>query len=80
MYIAPLKALVQEKHRDWSNKFGRSLNLKCQELTGDTEVFNIRSLQEMDIILTTPEVYDRYIVNNLLSSFGPYSKYFVAEV
>ena len=56
VYIAPLKALVQEKHRDWSKKFGQTLNMKCQELTGDTELSNIRQLQEVDIILTTPEV------------------------
>lgn len=55
IYIAPSKALVQEKLRDWNHKFG-SWGINCLELTGDNESYNIRNIQEADIILTTPEV------------------------
>lgn len=55
IYIAPSKALVQEKLRDWTQKLG-SWGINCLELTGDNEFYNIRNIQEADIILTTPEV------------------------
>jgi hypothetical protein len=55
IYIAPSKALVQEKLRDWNEKFG-SWGINCLELTGDNEFYNIKNIQEADIILTTPEV------------------------
>lgn len=55
VYIAPSKALVQEKLRDWDQKFG-PLGISCLELTGDNESYNLRNIQEADIILTTPEV------------------------
>ncbi|KAL6143266.1 hypothetical protein ACLB2K_053961 [Fragaria x ananassa] len=54
IYIAPSKALVQEKVRDWTQKFS-SRGIVCLELTGDNESYNTRNLQEADIILTTPE-------------------------
>ncbi|KAM2583759.1 hypothetical protein TB2_044832 [Malus domestica] len=57
IYIAPSKALVQEKVRDWNQKFG-SWGITCLELTGDNESYNIRNIQEADIILTTPEKFD----------------------
>ncbi|KAJ3671463.1 hypothetical protein LUZ60_007542 [Juncus effusus] len=57
IYIAPAKALVQEKVRDWTKKFG-SLNINCLEMTGDNEFFNFKSIQDSDIILTTPEKFD----------------------
>lgn len=53
--MAPSKALVQEKLRHWSQKF-ESLGVNCLELTGDNESYNIRNIQDADIILTTPEV------------------------
>ncbi|XP_050384222.1 DExH-box ATP-dependent RNA helicase DExH17 isoform X1 [Argentina anserina] len=57
IYIAPSKALVQEKVRDWTQKF-RSRGIVCLELTGDNESYSTRNLQEADIILTTPEKFD----------------------
>ena len=55
IYIAPSKALVQEKLRDWNEKFG-SWGINCLELTSDNELYNMRNIQEADIIVTTPEV------------------------
>lgn len=55
IYIAPSKALVQEKLREWGQKFG-SWGINCLELTGDNEYYNTRNILEADIIITTPEV------------------------
>lgn len=55
IYIAPSKALIQEKLRDWNQKFG-PWGINCMELTGDNESYTPRNIHEADIILTTPEV------------------------
>lgn len=55
VYISPSKALVQEKLRDWNQKFN-SWGISCLELTGDNETYSTRNIQDADIILTTPEV------------------------
>lgn len=55
IYIAPSKALVQEKLRHWTQKLG-SFGINCLELTGDNEYYSVKSMQDADIILTTPEV------------------------
>ncbi|KAI9176307.1 hypothetical protein LWI28_001085 [Acer negundo] len=83
IYIAPSKALVQEKLRDWSQKFG-SWGMNCLELTGDNEFYNTRNIQEADIILTTPEKFDavtRYrIKDGGLSFFSDITLILVDEV
>ncbi|KAL6007073.1 Sec63 [Asimina triloba] len=56
IYIAPSKALVQEKLRDWNLKLG-SWGVICLELTSDNESYNSKNIQEADIILTTPEKF-----------------------
>ena len=56
IYMAPSKALVQEKLRDWNKKLG-PLGINCLEMTGDNEFYNNRAIDDADIILTTPEVY-----------------------
>lgn len=55
VYIAPMKALVQDKLRDWTQRFS-SLGLKCQELTSDSGPSNVLDMLDTDVILTTPEV------------------------
>lgn len=55
VYISPSKALVQEKLRDWNQKFN-SWGISCLELTGDNETYSSKNIQDADIILTTPEV------------------------
>ncbi|PKA55165.1 Glyceraldehyde-3-phosphate dehydrogenase, cytosolic [Apostasia shenzhenica] len=57
VYIAPSKALVQQKLRDWNMKLA-SCGVTCLELTGDNEIYNTKSINEADIILTTPEKFD----------------------
>ncbi|KAG6389908.1 hypothetical protein SASPL_151383 [Salvia splendens] len=83
IYIAPSKALVQEKLRHWTQKFG-SLGINCLELTGDNEYHSVKSMQDADIILTTPEKFDavtRYrIKDGGLSFFSDISLVLIDEV
>ncbi|XP_042032105.1 DExH-box ATP-dependent RNA helicase DExH17-like [Salvia splendens] len=83
IYIAPSKALVQEKLRHWTQKFG-SLGINCLELTGDNEYYSVKSMQDADIILTTPEKFDavtRYrIKDGGLSFFSDISLVLIDEV
>ncbi|KAL5647406.1 hypothetical protein ACJX0J_041761, partial [Zea mays] len=57
IYIAPSKALVQEKLRDWNMKLG-PLGINCLEMTGDSGFCNIKVIHDADLILTTPEKFD----------------------
>lgn len=57
VYQAPTKSLCSERFRDWHSKF-TSLNLKCAELTGDTDHMQLRSVQSSQVIITTPEKWD----------------------
>ena len=57
VYQAPTKSLCAERFRDWHAKFW-GLNLKCAELTGDTDYTQLRSVQNSQIIITTPEKWD----------------------
>lgn len=56
VYIAPLKALVSERVKDWSKKFAGHEKLVV-ELTGDVTP-DSRVLKKADIIITTPEKWD----------------------
>ncbi|KAF4399890.1 hypothetical protein G4B88_021104 [Cannabis sativa] len=83
IYIAPSKALVQEKLRHWTQKFG-SWGINCLELTGDNESYSIKNIQEADIILTTPEKFDAVTRHGIkdggLSFFGDISLLLIDEV
>lgn len=57
VYQAPTKALCSERYRDWQKKFN-PLGLSCAELTGDSDVADLRSVQSANIIVTTPEKWD----------------------
>ena len=57
IYIAPLKALVAERLRDWGDKFERRLGKRVVELTGDVTP-DLAALKRSDIIITTPEKWD----------------------
>ncbi|KAJ5934986.1 hypothetical protein N7466_004533 [Penicillium verhagenii] len=57
VYQAPTKSLCTERFKDWNTKFA-TLNLKCAELTGDTDYMQLRSVQNSQIIITTPEKWD----------------------
>ncbi|KAL2940595.1 DExH-box ATP-dependent RNA helicase DExH17 [Bienertia sinuspersici] len=83
IYIAPSKALVQEKFRDWNKKLGAS-GINCLEMTGDNDSYNTRNIHEADIILTTPEKFDavtRYkIKDGGLSFFSDIGLLLIDEV
>ncbi|KAJ3381340.1 Sec63, partial [Chytriomyces hyalinus] len=57
VYIAPTKALCSERAQDWKKKF-RTLGVSYGELTGDTDSSSVREVQQINIIVTTPEKWD----------------------
>lgn len=57
VYIAPLKALVRERVKDWKFRLEPVLKKKVIELTGDT-LPDARAIISSDIIVTTPEKWD----------------------
>ena len=46
---------VQEKTKEWQQRFGQQLNLNVVELTGDTDLADFGNLNDADVICTTPE-------------------------
>ncbi|XP_075663067.1 ATP-dependent DNA helicase homolog MER3-like [Castanea sativa] len=72
IYIAPSKALVQEKLRDWNEKFG-SWGINCLELTGDNEFYNIKNIQDarhVSGIFMWMEGVPPHLFNVLLVDYG----------
>jgi len=57
VYMAPTKSLCSERARDWKAKF-EPLGLKCEEMTGDSDINSLQHVQRADIIVTTPEKWD----------------------
>ncbi|XP_063995820.1 activating signal cointegrator 1 complex subunit 3 isoform X2 [Diachasmimorpha longicaudata] len=57
VYIAPLKALVRERMKDWRIRLEEKLRKKVVELTGDVTP-DIRQIAKSDVIVTTPEKWD----------------------
>ncbi|KAL7628910.1 putative steryl acetyl hydrolase mug81 [Parahypoxylon ruwenzoriense] len=57
VYIAPMKALVRERVKDWGARLAGPLGLKLVELTGDNTP-DTRTIKDANIIITTPEKWD----------------------
>ncbi|OLL22002.1 putative helicase mug81 [Neolecta irregularis DAH-3] len=57
VYVAPMKALVNERVKDWCEKLSKTLGISIVELTGDFTP-DTRFLYQADIIVTTPEKID----------------------
>lgn len=57
VYIAPLKALVRERIKDWQIRFEEKLGRRVVELTGDVTPDG-KAIAAADIIVTTPEKWD----------------------
>ena len=57
VYIAPLKALVRERVKDWKVRLEQRLGHAVVELTGDV-VPDSRAIGAADVIVTTPEKWD----------------------
>lgn len=57
VYIAPMKALVRERVKDWGARLSGPMGLKLVELTGDNTP-DTRTIRDADIIITTPEKWD----------------------
>lgn len=57
VYIAPLKALVKERIKDWKIRLEQQLGKNVVELTGDVTP-DIRAIKSSNVIVTTPEKWD----------------------
>eukprot|EP00744_Colponema_vietnamica_P004990 GILI01007369.1.p1 GENE.GILI01007369.1~~GILI01007369.1.p1 ORF type:complete len:1506 (-),score=381.72 GILI01007369.1:171-4298(-) len=57
VYIAPLKALVKERLKDWGGRFDKILGHKVVELSGDVTP-DMAALASARILCTTPEKWD----------------------
>ncbi|EFX02787.1 dead deah box DNA helicase [Grosmannia clavigera kw1407] len=57
VYIAPMKALVRERIKDWGRRLAGPAGLRLVELTGDNTP-DTRTIGEADVIVTTPEKWD----------------------
>ena len=59
IYMAPIKALVQEKKEEWISRFS-PLGITCKDMTGDTDFTEstFKDLNTVDVLLTTPEKFD----------------------
>ncbi|EIE24813.1 Sec63-domain-containing protein [Coccomyxa subellipsoidea C-169] len=57
IYIAPLKALVRERIKDWGQGLCKKLGKKLVELTGEYTP-DMRALMGADVIICTPEKWD----------------------
>ncbi|OTF75458.1 ATP-dependent DNA helicase MER3-like protein [Euroglyphus maynei] len=65
LYLAPLKAIVEEKCQEWQERFAK-FGLKCFAMTGDTEIENYQKYlneqhTQVNILLATPEKFDSII-------------------
>eukprot|EP00826_Nyctotherus_ovalis_P016986 TRINITY_DN14961_c0_g1_i4.p1 TRINITY_DN14961_c0_g1~~TRINITY_DN14961_c0_g1_i4.p1 ORF type:complete len:349 (+),score=67.52 TRINITY_DN14961_c0_g1_i4:422-1468(+) len=59
IYVAPMKALCQEKSKEWKPRYKR-LGLKVVEFTGDTEAKMMSKVAKASVLLTTPEKWDAF--------------------
>ncbi|KAG5420021.1 brr2 [Candida metapsilosis] len=57
VYIAPLKALVQEQMREFQRRLTSAYGLVVNELTGDSTLSQ-QQISETNVIVTTPEKWD----------------------
>ncbi|KAJ2988581.1 hypothetical protein NUW58_g3896 [Xylaria curta] len=57
VYIAPMKALVRERVKDWGARLSGPLGIKLVELTGDNTP-DTKTIKDADVIITTPEKWD----------------------
>lgn len=57
VYIAPLKALVQEQMREFQRRLTANYGIVVNELTGDSSLNNAE-IAETQMLITTPEKWD----------------------
>ena len=59
VYIAPSKALCEERHEDWSKRLKDiHSDIHCIKVTGDSSVGTFLNVATAHVILTTPEKWD----------------------
>ncbi|KAG7903106.1 hypothetical protein KL935_000638 [Ogataea polymorpha] len=59
LYLAPLKALCNERFSDWSHRFAR-FNISVGLLTGDSDMREVQRARACNIVISTPEKWDTF--------------------
>lgn len=57
VYLAPTKALCNERYKDWKSKFSM-LNLNVALFTGDEVNYASNIISKLEVIISTPEKWD----------------------
>lgn len=52
-----MKALCEERMLDWHSRFNE-FGINCISVTGDSDIFDCKSLMNHNLIITTPEKWD----------------------
>lgn len=82
LYLAPIRALCQQKVEEWSARFS-SLNVTVSELTGDAD-FSTKNkcIKGAHLIVATPEKWDSYTrkQKNVSEALSGYSLLLLDEV
>ncbi|KAG9390949.1 ATP-dependent DNA helicase HFM1 [Carpediemonas membranifera] len=58
IYLAPIKALCQERFEDWKERLCKPLGITAVLFTGDVETYRLSHLTKADLIIATPEKWD----------------------
>ena len=58
IYISPLKAICNERFKDWQERLAPVLGLDLCEITGDTDKDETSRMHRSQLIITTPEKWD----------------------
>jgi hypothetical protein len=66
-----LLTVLQEKTKAWQQSFGQKLGVKVEELTGDVDGAEGVSLNDADVICTTPEKFGKAVSRRLMDACGP---------
>lgn len=58
LYLGPVRALVQERMRDWQQRLGK-MGVACAEMSGDIDASSrdVYALDTADVICATPECF-----------------------
>lgn len=76
VYIAPLKALVQEQMREFERRLTPTFGVVVNELTGDSSLSK-QQIAETQILVTTPEKWD--IVTRKNSEYAKLTKLIIID-
>lgn len=76
VYIAPLKALVQEQMREFQRRLTPNFGVVVNELTGDSSLSK-QQISETQILITTPEKWD--VITRKENNYSSFTKLIIID-